>query len=109
MKTEHHPHTLYWFQTNLGLSSVPRWYSTRQRLIGELADLWNARQALYYEALPESSYRALQRSLSHRYGISYGVINHFLGVAATDSADPFGVIRDYLSDAEPKLRRTRSK
>jgi hypothetical protein len=99
-------HTSYFFATHFGLSQVPRWWNKRTALCSDLAALWDKRQAIYYLNEPEAPYRALQRSISFKYGISFPAINHLLGVAATDGSNPYGVIRDYLDQGQQRLKQT---
>ena len=101
-----HPHTQYFLQTHFGLSSVPLWYKHRQRLIAALTALWNERQATYYEGRPIASCRALQKRISQSFKISYSIINHLLGVCATDPSNPYGALYDYLEQGMPKLHRS---
>ena len=104
---EHHPHTQYFLQTHFGIDSVPTWWRRRKDFVEDLAGLWNKRQECFYQGTDKDAYRALQHAISKRYKVSYVVITHLLGVAATDPSSPYGVMRDYLLQGEPRLIRTK--
>ena len=101
-----HPTTQQFLHLHFGLTDEPRWWKKRKELIPELAYLWDIRQSTYYEGRDRKEFLKQQLKISKRFRIPYRIINHLLGVAATDGSDTYGVIRDYLSQGDPRLTRT---
>ena len=101
-----HPHTKQWLHCHFGLDTVPTWWKRREELIPELADLWNIRQAIFYENGDAAEFQDKQRAISRKFILKYSIIHHLIGVMATDPSDPFGCLRDYLRMGTPRLIRT---
>ena len=99
-------HTRYWLKCYLGLDDIPQWYSKRYWLCNEIANLFDARQAEYWESKDSTEFKRQLLSISRRFHIKYSLIYTLLGVASTDPSNTYGVLCDFLRAAEPKIKRT---
>jgi hypothetical protein len=100
-----HPHTNYFFQTHFG-SDIPTWWRRRKEVVEELSFLYELRQAIYYSNLDRSVFKKRIRYISRKFVMKYETIHFLLGVMTTDPSEPYGVIRDFLNQGLPKLKRT---
>jgi hypothetical protein len=98
--------TIEFFQLNFLSNKVPTWYHRRKDFITDIAELHTIQQGVFYQHFPESLYWKTRYNIYRKYKASYRHIDICLGVCACDLSQPYGILRDFLLQAEPKLTRT---
>ena len=98
-------HEEYYLATFLGLSKVPCWWHKKSKVAGAVAELWNLRQAEYYENKSSETFNARCLTIAKSLKIKKSMLMFLLGIASTEPQAPYNAVRVYLFRSDSTLSR----
>ena len=98
-------HENYYLATFLGLSKTPVWWNKKSKVAGAVAELWNLRQAEYYENKSTEIFNARCLNIAKSLKIKKSMIMFLLGIASTEPQTPYNAVRVYLFRADATLSK----
>lgn len=100
---EQHEH--YYLSTFLGLDRPPVWWNKKSQVAGAVAELWNHRQAEYFENQSPEIFKSRCRTIAKSLKIKKSMLMFLLGIASTEPHTPYNAVRVYLFRADNTLSK----
>ena len=98
-------HEDYYLATFLGLKKKPVWWHKKSKVAGVVAELWNHRQAEYFEGQSPDIFRTRCRTIAKSLKIKKSMLMFLLGIASTEPHNPYNAVRVYLFRADATLSK----